>query len=89
MESSGPDAAAMLGGAFVLVFVLVFVFVGLAMTAVGIIAWWKIFSKAGYSGAMGLLMLVPIVNFIMILVLAFGQWPIHRELEQLRASQRQ
>lgn len=42
--------------------------------------WWKIFSKAGYSGAMGLLMAVPFVNFIMLLILAFGDWPVQKEL---------
>jgi heme/copper-type cytochrome/quinol oxidase subunit 2 len=51
-----------------------------------IIIWWKIFSKAGYSGALGLLMFVPIANLIVLLVLAFGQWPIYRELNALRAQ---
>ncbi len=51
-----------------------------------IVIWWKIFSKAGYSGALGLLMFVPIANLIVLLVLAFGQWPIYRELNALRAQ---
>ena len=46
----------------------------------------KIFSKAGYHWALGLLMLVPIANLIMLCILAFGQWPIHRELDALRQS---
>jgi uncharacterized membrane protein YhaH (DUF805 family) len=45
--------------------------------------WWKIFKKAGYSGALGLLMFVPVINFIMLLILAFSRWPIQRQLEQL------
>ncbi|ADV79309.1 hypothetical protein SAMN04244560_02495 [Thermoanaerobacter thermohydrosulfuricus] len=40
--------------------------------------WWKIFDKTGYGGAYGLLMFIPIVNFIMLLVLAFTEWPVHR-----------
>ncbi len=44
--------------------------------------WWRIFKKAGYSGALGLLMYVPLVNFILLLVLAFSKWPIERQLEQ-------
>ncbi|MDH4201522.1 MAG: hypothetical protein OEV87_01335 [Phycisphaerae bacterium] len=36
---------------------------------------------------MGLLMMVPIANLIMMCILAFGQWPIHRELQALRRSQ--
>ncbi len=43
-----------------------------------------IFHKAGYSWAVGLLMLVPIANIIMIFVLAFGDWPVRRELRELR-----
>jgi heme/copper-type cytochrome/quinol oxidase subunit 2 len=46
--------------------------------------WWKIFKKAGYSGALGLLMFVPVINFIMLLILAFSKWPIQRQLEQLQ-----
>ena len=43
-----------------------------------------IFHKTGYSWALGLLMLVPIANILMIFVLAFGDWPVRRELRQLR-----
>jgi hypothetical protein len=46
--------------------------------------WWMIFKKAGYGGAMGLLMFIPIVNFIVLLILAFGKWPVLRELEQYK-----
>ena len=37
--------------------------------------WWKIFSKAGYSGVLSLLMLIPILNIVMFLWIAFGAWP--------------
>jgi hypothetical protein len=46
----------------------------------------KIFSKAGYHWAMGLLMLIPVANLIMLLVLAFSEWPIEREVKALRAA---
>ena len=48
--------------------------------------WWQIFKKAGYSGALGLLMIVPIVNFILLLYLAFSDWPIHRDLRSVARS---
>jgi hypothetical protein len=35
---------------------------------------------------MGLLMLIPVANLIMLLVLAFGEWPIEREVKALRAA---
>lgn len=51
-----------------------------------IVIWWRIFSKAGYSGLLGLLMFVPLANLIVLLVLAFGTWPIEKEVERLRES---
>lgn len=38
--------------------------------------WWRIFKKAGYKGALGLLCLIPIANIIMLAILAFKEWPI-------------
>jgi heme/copper-type cytochrome/quinol oxidase subunit 2 len=49
-----------------------------------VIIYWRIFAKAGYSGAMGLLMFVPIANIIVLCILAFGTWPIYKELNYLR-----
>jgi hypothetical protein len=45
-----------------------------------IVIWpfWKIFSKAGFNGALSLLMLIPLVNIVMIFYLAFSQWPATR-----------
>ena len=36
----------------------------------------KIFSKAGYHWALGILMIVPFGNIIMPFILAFGDWPV-------------
>lgn len=36
---------------------------------------WKIVSKAGYSGAWSLLMIIPVLNVIMLWVFAFSRWP--------------
>lgn len=44
--------------------------------------WWKIVKKTGYHGALGILMLVPIANIIMMAILAFRDWPIHKELKE-------
>ena len=77
----GPES--MLAGGIAVLLVGLVALVSLILT---IIIWWKIFSKAGYSGAMGLLMLVPVANLVVLLILAFGTWPIHRELEQMKQS---
>lgn len=59
--------------------------VGLAVWLIFLIAYIKIISKAGYSGWWVLIMFVPIVNVIMLLVFAYKQWPVQRELAELRA----
>jgi hypothetical protein len=58
--------------------------VALIVTIIKILIYCKIFSKAGYCWALGLLMLVPIVNIIMPFILAFGEWPIQKELRSLK-----
>lgn len=81
MEYAGPETGDLVAGGITLLFTLA---VMLGSVILGVVIWWKIFAKAGYSGALGLLMLVPLVNFVLLLVLAFGTWPIHEELEHAR-----
>ncbi len=52
------------------------------------LAWCRIFSKAGFHGAVGLLMLVPGVNLIVFLYFAFGRWPAMKEMRSLRKLQK-
>ena len=56
------------------------VLLGLVLTAVMIWAYCRICSKAGYCWALGLLMLVPVANLILLLFLAFAEWPIERQI---------
>jgi hypothetical protein len=58
--------------------------IAIAIWVVFLIAYVKIISKAGYSGWWVLIMFVPIVNVIMLLVFAFKEWPIQREIRELR-----
>ena len=39
-----------------------------------VIPYWRIFSKAGFAGALSLLMIVPLVNLIVLYVVAFSEW---------------
>jgi membrane protein DedA with SNARE-associated domain len=39
---------------------------------------WKIATKAGFPGALSLLMLIPVVNIILIWVFAFIKWPVEK-----------
>lgn len=52
--------------------------VALFWVAVFIIPGWRIASKAGYSGAWSLLLLVPIINLVVIWIFAFMRWPAQR-----------
>ncbi len=70
-------------------FGLIFGIISIVSVIFAIIIWWRIFSKAGYNGVLSLLMFVPIANLVMILILAFGEWPIYAELNQLRAMRNQ
>lgn len=65
-------------------FLLFVILIAVAINLVTIIAFCRIYSRAGYPWAMGLLMLIPVVNFIMMLILAFSEWPIQKQLKQLQ-----
>ena len=39
---------------------------------------WRIAKKAGYSGALSLLLLIPLVNIVVIWIFAFAKWPVER-----------
>jgi hypothetical protein len=64
----------------------VIVFVSFVVYLFGLI-WWKVFQKAGYKAVWSLLMFVPVANLVALCVLAFGEWPIHRELARYRGEQ--
>jgi hypothetical protein len=64
---------------------IIYVIIMLGIVAFLIFVLWRIFAKAGYSGALSFLVLIPGVgSLIAILILAFGDWPALRELNMLR-----
>jgi hypothetical protein len=83
MECSVSQAAPVCAAIFALLFGLI----ALAVAALMVWAYCKIFAKAGYSWALGLLMLVPVANIIMPFVLAFSDWPIQKQLRLLKQQQ--
>ena len=36
----------------------------------------KLFKKTGYFDALGLLIIIPFINLVLILLRAFAEWPI-------------
>lgn len=74
MDHSDTSSAAAAGifGAFAL-FYFLFICV---IVAFFIWMYWRIFAKAGFSGALALLNLIPGVgSLVCIIILAFGTWP--------------
>ena len=73
-----PNGAAMAGlMAFGCVFWVILI---LAAIAFPIFCFWRIFTKAGYNGAMSLIWLIPFVGpLVVICTLAFGTWPNERK----------
>lgn len=50
----------------------------LFIASVWLVPFWRIFAKAGYAGALSLLMVVPVVNVALLYFLAFTEWPIFK-----------
>lgn len=79
MDHSSAAAAG-----FVATLVTIDVIVVIVVIAFMIWFYWRIFTKAGYSGALSLINLVPGVgHLICLIILAFGRWPIEDQLASL------
>lgn len=69
---------------FLMLFLMFGIFFGLIAVAIKALIFCRICSKAGYSWALGLLILVPIANIIIAFYLAFADWPVQKELRSLK-----
>jgi len=84
VTQSTPDLSqfqpyiAALSGTLGLVFLAFFLFTLLVN--------FMIFKRTGMNPWLSLLMLVPLANFIMLLILAFTEWPVQRALRMCRAQ---
>jgi hypothetical protein len=78
-NTAGGTAA--LGAFFAAYFLFIIIIVILS-----IVIYWRIAMKAGYPGAYSLLMLVPLVNLIILIMFAFTEWPIERDVKALRGG---
>ena len=72
---------------FAIVFMLVYLLIVVIGAAITALITCKIFSKTGFHWALGLLMFVPIANIVVPFFLAFAEWPIQKELRELRQQQ--
>ncbi len=74
-------------GPMELILILFITFIVLAFTAIKVFSFCRIFSKAGYSWAFGLLMLLPFSEIVIPLVLALIEWPVCKELRLFKQEQ--
>ena len=74
-------------GPMELMLILFITFIVLAFTAIKVFSFCRIFSKAGYSWAFGLLMLLPFSEIVIPLVLALIDWPVCKELRLFKQEQ--
>lgn len=86
MEYSAPCNSEAIGVAIAIAGVAFAIFVSLVVTIVTALIFCRIFHKAGFHWALGLLMIVPIANVIMPFYLAFSDWPIEKELRAMKQS---
>jgi uncharacterized membrane protein YhaH (DUF805 family) len=70
--NQAQNYGALLAGMSGIILIIVF-----ACLAFIIFLFWRIFSKAGMSGALAFLLLIPVVGSLIVLcILAFGQWKV-------------
>ena len=74
-DTMSPAEAAAFMSAFFGTFFLILV----GFTALTVWIFWRIFVKAGFSGPLSLLCLIPSVGFLVcLIILAFSTWPNER-----------
>lgn len=54
---------------------MVYIILAVIWLIIGL-AGWRVYSRAGLKGYMGLLFLIPIGNFFALLYLAHKEWPV-------------
>lgn len=63
----------------ILVIFLIVIPMAILVALITVIPFWKICTKAGFPGALSLLMLVPFANIILPFYIAFADWPALRQ----------
>lgn len=69
-----PDAAQIQH--YMLAMLPIFGFFIIIAWALIIVPFWQIFKKSGMGGPLSLLMVLPLVNIVMLYILAFSRWKV-------------
>jgi len=51
----------------------------LLIAIVVVIPAWRICQRTGYSGWLGILILIPVLNLVLLYFLAFADWPAEKD----------
>jgi len=78
MEARPPENVEAAFGLIFLLLTCFGVFLAIAIQILYVVAFCRIFGKAGYNWALGLLMLVPLASIIIPLYLGFAKWPTEK-----------
>ncbi|MGY4645000.1 hypothetical protein [Cellulomonas sp. URHB0016] len=78
-----PDASS---SAIPIVGIILIVLFEAAIVAFAVYCYVRVARKAGYSGWYAALCFVPIANIVVLIMFCFQEWPIERELRELRAA---
>lgn len=76
--SAGVEAGSIVGIVIMLAFYA-------ALIAFSVYLYVRVARKCGYSGWYAALCFVPLVNVVVLIMFCFVEWPIERELRELRA----
>ena len=75
-SATNAAAAGIFGGMMLFIIIIV-----TAMTVFFVWLFWRVFTRTGMNGALGLLCLVPSIGpLVCLLILAFSRWPIEDAL---------
>ena len=67
----GPSVA----GFGILAIIIMAMLISAVASILTVLPFWKICSRAGFPGALSLLMLVPVANVVLPFYIAFAKWP--------------
>ena len=59
--------------------ILILTFLCIIFLLAYLISFWKIFNRVCYPGWASLIMLVPLLNIVALLFVAFSKWPIENK----------
>lgn len=82
MDHSAATNAAAFGMSFAVLGIII------GLIVIFFLPLWRIISKTGLPGALSLLLYIPVINIVMVLILAFTKWPIEKEFEALKNVQK-